>query len=263
MHFYVFKSMARAVLLPPMGLLLLSVLGAVLLAWRHRRSGWTCIATGLGLTWLLSMPVVADSLTMLVQAYPAFNPARATDARAIVILGGAGQRDPAAEYAGQPAAELDLLDRLNYGAWLSRRTHLPILVTSDPMNARAMVVSLTRDFQMPPHWIDAQAHDTYENARNSAQLLRADHVGSILLVTSTTHMLRAMREFAATGLAVTAAPVAILTNGQETPYTPYPLFEYLPSAEAMLRSNRAVYELLGERVRELLAFAHVRRQQPG
>jgi len=263
MHFYIFKSMARAVLLPPMGLLILSALGAVLLALRHRRSGWSCLGVGLGLMWLLSTPVVANSLTVLAQSYSAFNPASATDARAIVILGGTGQREPAPEYGGQPAIELELLERLNYGAWLSRQTHLPILVTSDPMNARAMAVSLTRDFQVPPHWVDAHSHDTYENARNSAQMLRADHVNSILLVTSATHMLRSAREFMATGLTVTAAPVQVLIHSEETPYEPYPLFEYLPSAEGMQRSNRAVYELLGERVRELLAFLHLRRQQPG
>jgi uncharacterized SAM-binding protein YcdF (DUF218 family) len=263
MHFYVFKALARGLLLPPMGLLLLSVAGAVLLGFRHRRSGWTCLATGLGLLWLLGMPVVADSLTLLVQRYPAFDPTHVTPAQAIVILGGPGQRDPAPEYAGQPAPELELSDRLIYGAWLSRQTHLPILVTSDPLNARTMAVSLARDFQSPPRWVDSHAHDTYENARNSAQLLRADHVNSILLVTSSTHMLRSMHEFTATGLEVTAAPVEILARSQETSKAPYPLFEYLPSAEGLLRSNRAVYELLGEPVRELLAFLHVRRQEPG
>lgn len=261
MHFYLFKAMARAVLLPPMGLLILSILGAVLLGLRHRRSGWACLAAGLGLLWLLSMPFVADSLTLLAQAYPAFDPATGTDAQAIVILGGAGQRVPAPEYHGQPAAELELLERLNYGAWLSRQTHLPILVTSDGINARTMAVSLTRDFRMPPRWVDMHAHDTYENARNSAQLLRADHVGSALLVTSATHMRRSMREFIATGLAVTAAPVQVRLMSQELP-EPYPLNRFLPSAEGMLRSNRAVYELIGEPVRELLAFLHLRRQQP-
>jgi uncharacterized SAM-binding protein YcdF (DUF218 family) len=261
MHFYELKAMAREALLPPMGLLVLSVIGAVLLALRWRRSGWTCLGAGLSLMWALSMPIVADTLTLVVQAYPAFNPATATHAQAIVILGGAGQREPAAEYGTEPAAQLDLLDRLNYGAWLSRRTHLPILVTSDPRNAHTMAVSLTRDFQMPPRWIDAEAHDTYENARNSARMLHADHVNSILLVTSTTHMRRSVREFTATGLSVTAAPDQVLIRNAETPYEPYPLFRYMPSAEAMLRSNRAVYELLGEPVREAFVLLNLRRQE--
>jgi len=256
-HFYVFKAAARALLLPPMGVLLVAVLGAILLALRYRRSGWVCLITGLGMLWLLSTPAVADTLTALVEHYPAFIPGGATHAQAIVILGGGGGRDSAPEYAGQPAAELELLERLNYGARLSRLTQLPILVTSDLLNSRLMAVTLTRDFLIAPHWVDAQSHDTFENARNSARLLQADHVNSILLVTSSTHMLRSVREFAATGLAVTAAPVGVLAGREEVP------FRYLPSAEGMLRSNRAVYELIGERVRELFVVLHIRRQQPG
>jgi uncharacterized SAM-binding protein YcdF (DUF218 family) len=245
------------VLLPPAGLLILAALGAVLLALHHRRSGWACLTAGLGLMWLLSVPPVADTLTGLAEVYPALDPARATNAEAIVILGGIGHRNHAPEYGGQPAVELDLLERLNYGAWLSRLTHLPILVTSSRGNARAMAVSLTRDFQQPPRWVDPNSHDTYDNARNTAAMLRADHVNSILLVTSTTHMARAMREFTAAGLEVTAAPVQVLDRHQEPP------FRLMPTAEGMQRSNRAIYELVGERVRELLAALHLRRQQPG
>lgn len=256
MPFYLFKAVARTLLLPPVGLLLLAMLGAVLLARRSRRSGWTCLIAALSLLWLLSMPIVADGLTSLVQKYPAFDPASVTRAQAIVILGGPGNRNDAPEYRGRPAVELDLLERLNYGAWLSRQTHLPILVTSNPENGYAMAVSLTRDFQIPPHWVDSKARDTFENARNAAALLRADHVTSILLVTSSTHMVRAVHEFAAAGLAVTAAPVQVYAR------TELDSFSFLPSPEGMLRSNRAVYELIGERVRELLALLHLRRQQP-
>jgi uncharacterized SAM-binding protein YcdF (DUF218 family) len=257
MHFYLLKTLAHTLLVPPVGLLLLAVLGAILLARRYRRSGWSCLIAGLGLLWLLSMPIVADMLTYLVQEYPAFNPASANNAQAIVILGGSGNRNHAPEYGGQPAVDLDLLERLNYGAWLSRQTHLPILLTSDPANVFSMVVSLNRDFQIRPRWVDWRSRDTFSNARNSAAMLRADHINSILLVTSTTHMLRAAREFSATGLAVTAAPVHVLARGDVG------LFSFVPSVEAMLGSNRAVYELIGERVRELFAVLHLRRQRPG
>jgi uncharacterized SAM-binding protein YcdF (DUF218 family) len=257
MYFFWFKAVAHTVLLPPLGLMILTILGAALLALRHRRTGWTCLMLGLGLWWVLSVPVVADGLTWLVEGYPAFDPSSATHAQAIVILGGASSRNHAPEYGGEPEVELDLMDRISYGAWLSRLTHLPILVTSDSENVRAMAVSLTRDFQMPPRWVDRNSHDTFENARNAAAMLRADHVTSILLVTSSTHMVRALREFTATGLVVTAAPVQLETAHEGPP------FRYMPSAEGMQRSNRAIYELIGEWVRELFVALHVRRQQPG
>jgi uncharacterized SAM-binding protein YcdF (DUF218 family) len=255
MYFYLFKAAARALVLPPLGLLILTILGAVLIALRHRRSGWTCLIAGLGLMWILSVPLVADQLSRLVEVYPAFDPTQPVRAQAIVILGGTGNRR-APEYGGQPAADLELLERLNYGAWLSRNTHLPILVTSDPRNVRAMAVSLTRDFQTPPHWVDYFSRDTFDNAHNSVAMLRADHVNSILLVTSSTHMRRAMQEFSAAGIAATAAPVHVQPRHDDA------LFPLLPSPEGMQRSNRALYELLGEAVRETFVALNLRRQQP-
>ena len=255
MHFYEFKVLARAVLLPPMSLLILAVVGAVLLALRHRRSGWSCLVAALGLLWILATPLIADELTRLIQVYPAFDPAKPTRAQAIVILGGRDHRLWAPEYEGQPAAAEELLERLNYGAWLSRRTHLPILVTSDSANTWAMTASLARDFLAPPRWIDWQSHDTFDNARNSATMLRAANVNSILLVTSSNHMLRATREFMATGLQVTAAPVHMVGRRE------YSLSAFLPTAEAMMYSNRAIYELVGEPFRQLLVALNLRRQQ--
>jgi uncharacterized SAM-binding protein YcdF (DUF218 family) len=256
MHFYIFKDMARTLVLPPLGLLILAVLGAVLIGRQRRRAGWSCLIVALVLLWLLSTPVIADELTRLTQVYPAFDAAKPTNAQAIVILGGGEGRLHAPEYAGRPATWLDLLERLNYGAWLARITHLPILVTSDPGNAWEMVASLNRDFQVAPRWVDWGSRDTFDNARNSAPMLRAAGVHSILLVTSSSHMLRAMREFLATGLQVTAAPVHVLGRRD------YAAFDYFPSAEAMWYSNRAIYELLGERARELMVMLNLRRQHP-
>ena len=48
-YWYWFKGLSRALLLPPMGLLVLTVVGAALLATRHRRSGWICLSVGLSL----------------------------------------------------------------------------------------------------------------------------------------------------------------------------------------------------------------------
>ena len=61
MHFYWYKAVIRSLLLPPSGLLILAVAGAILLAFRQRRSGWSCLGVGLGLLWLMSLPAVADT----------------------------------------------------------------------------------------------------------------------------------------------------------------------------------------------------------
>jgi uncharacterized SAM-binding protein YcdF (DUF218 family) len=148
------------------------------------------------------------------------------------------------------------MQRLAYGAYLSRRSHLPILVTGMGVEADAMRTTLRDDFEVVPRWVEAQSYDTFQNAHNVAALLGRDDIRRIILVTSGTHMLRSMHEFMATGLEVTPAPVGILRF--ETPGS----LEYLPSGDGLSRSYEACYELLGEPVRWLLAASHLRQQQP-
>jgi uncharacterized SAM-binding protein YcdF (DUF218 family) len=246
------KTVLRTMILPPAGPLLLASIGALLLR-RRPRLARLLLALGLGSLWLLSLPIVADALTRLVEHYPPLDLAQATQAQAIVILGGGGQRAYAPEYGG-PAAEPVLLERLAYGAYVARSTGLPVLVTGNGIEATAMRASLARNFGLEVRWADDRAYDTFDNARNSAQLLRADGVQRIVLVTSATHLWRAAQEFTAAGLDVVPAPAGVL-EVRDTG-----VFRYLPTSQALLRSSAATYELLGEPVRKLLVLSHLRRQ---
>jgi uncharacterized SAM-binding protein YcdF (DUF218 family) len=246
------KTLLRNLILPPAGPLLLAIMGMLLLR-RRPRLARLLLAAGLGSLWLFSLPIVADALTRLTVHYPPLDLAQATQAQAIVILGGGGQRAYAPEYGG-PAAEPLLLERLAYGAFIARATGLPVLVTGNGIEADAMRATLARNFGIQVRWIDDRAYDTFENARNSAQLLRGDGVQRIVLVTSATHLWRAAHEFTATGLAVVPAPAGMLTERDVGPQ------RYLPDVPALGRSYAATYELLGEPVREFLALTYMRRQ---
>ena len=251
------KTLLKALVLPPSGPLLLALLGALLLRWRPRTGG-VLLALGLGALWLLSMPALAGALTRSIQHYPPFNAGAPTQAQAIVVLGGGGERVFAPEYGG-PAPGPYLLERLAYGAFLARRTGLPLLVSGWHAEAIAMRDSLRKSFGLEPRWVDTQSYDTFDNAHNSAQLLAAAGVRRIILVTSTQHVWRATHEFLATGLSVTPAPAGVvpahpLSNSVS-------LLRYIPDAQALEQSYEAIYELLGERLRELLVVTHLRRQQ--
>jgi len=169
-----------------------------------------------------------------------------------VILGGGGQRPFAPEYQG-PAAEPLLLERLSYGAYVAKKTGLPVLVTGFSIEARAMHDSLQRNFGVETRWIDTDAYDTFQNARNSARILSADNVHRIVLVTRSTHMRRSVQEFAAAGFDVVPAPVGILAMRD------FSTLRYMPDPEALLRSHMAIYELIGEPVRIFLSASHLRR----
>lgn len=251
------KTVLKGLLLPPAGLLLLALLGLLLLRWR-RRAAVALLVLAVGALWVLSMPVVADALTHSIQDYPAWPSGGPTQAQAIVILGGGGERVFAPEYAG-PAPGPYLLERLAYGAFLARRTQLPILVSGWHVEASAMRDGLRDSFALEPRWVDNQSYDTFDNARNTARLLAAAGVRRIILVTSTQHMGRAAREFRATGLSVEPAPVGLVPAHPLSNVVS--LLRYVPDAQALERSYEVIYEILGERVRELLALTHLRRQQ--
>lgn len=246
------KLFLKSLILPPMGPLLVALLGLLLLK-RRPLMARILLILGLGSLWLLTTPVVSDVLTGLAEHYPPLDWRRAADAQAIVILGGGGQRSFAPEYAG-PAADPVLLERLSYGAFIAHKTGLPVLVTGFRIEAGAMQATLQRNFAIEPRWIDDQAYDTFQNAHNSARLLRADGVHTIVLVTHGTHMRRALREFADAGMDVVPAPVGILGARDSG------ILRYLPGPAALWRSYSASNELLGEPLRAVFAATHLRRQ---
>lgn len=252
MYLLLLKTLLKTLLLPPAGPLLLAALG-VLLIKRRPVLARTCLILGIASLWLLSTPLVADALERLAEHFPPIDLRLAANAQAIVILGGGGQRAFAPEYAGA-AAEPALLERLSYGAYLSRKTGLPVLVTGFHIEAQAMQETLQRNFGINARWVDDQAYDTFENARNSVRLLKADGASRIILVTHATHMWRAAHEFSAAGIEVIPAPVGMLADRDPG------LWTYLPGPEALLRSHAAANELLGEPVRAFLAVTHLRRQ---
>ncbi len=251
MSLILLKTLLRNLILPPAGPLLLGLAGFVLLKARPALAR-VFLFTALVSLWILSVPVVADALYGLAEHYPPLDLSRPTGAQAIVILGGGGQITLAPEYGG-PSAEPILLERLSYGAYAARRTGLPILVSGARIEALAMKETLRRNFDTPVRWVDDQAGDTFQNARNSVSLLDKDGIRRILLVTHATHMRRAVQEFTAAGIQVVPAPMGILSRRG------HDIEGYFPAPEGLLHSYMAIYELLGEQVRVFFAFTHLRR----
>ena len=258
--FITLKTLLHTLLLPPAGPLLLAAAGA-LLAGRAsgaalRRTGWVLLITGLAASWLLATTLVAEALTRAAQRCPALDLTHPLQAQAIVILGGEMERIDAPEYGHEPAVELTLLERLNYGAFVARRTGLPVLVSGTATEALAMRVSLARDFSVATHWVEDRSRDTFQNAQFSARLLKPAGVTRIILVTDADHEWRAVREFASAGFSVVPAPIGL--------YVPHKthLMSYVPNTLALARSSAALYELLGNAVRVGLETLDLRRQTP-
>jgi uncharacterized SAM-binding protein YcdF (DUF218 family) len=256
--FITLKMVLRTLILPPAGTLLVAALGLWLSRGRTpgvRRGGWLLLGAALATLWLLAMPVVGSALERLAQRCPPLDLSRPPNARAIVILGGGSARAFAPEYGG-PMVSSELLERVSYGAFVARRTRLPVLVSGTAQETLAMRVSLARDFGIDTRWVDARSRDTFQDAAYSSRLLRADGVTRIILVTSADHEWRAMQEFISAGLEVVPAPTDLRTARRTG------LVAYLPNAAALWSSSEALYELLGNVAREVFALTHLRRQSP-
>jgi uncharacterized SAM-binding protein YcdF (DUF218 family) len=246
------KALARGVILPPMGSLILTLLGVILI-WRRRRFGWTVFAVGFASLWLLCTPIVADGLSALAEGYPALNPSHPVNAQAVVVLGGGGERNHAPEYNG-PIGESIMLERLTLAAFLARHYSLPLAISCAPPEVAAMSATLSRNLGVTPRWIEGNSRDTYENAQLSARILFAEGIKRVVLVTSSAHEWRAAHEFMAAGFEVVPAPAGVLDYREEG------VFRLIPSPGALMRSHAAVYELIGEPMRRLQAALGVRER---
>jgi len=255
--FPMLKTLLRTLILPPAGPLLATFAGMWLLrasaAARGRRTGWILLVAGIGSLWLLSLPIVAGLLSRAAQRSPTLDLTRPIQAQAIVILAGGYARAVAPEYGGAPAANGGLLERVAYGAYVAHRTGLPVLITGTALEAQAMQATLARDFAVQVRWVEDRSRDTFENAQLSANILRPQGITRVVLVTDAAHEWRASAEFESAGLRVVPAPVRVWAP------TPHGVLSFVPNSIALLESTQAVYELLGDVARRVMAALHLRR----
>ncbi len=229
-------------LLPPLFLLLLGMVGLFL--W-HKRPPIArgLVTASLGLLWLLSMPIVSDSLMQWLEGAPAALDLKANPADVIVVLGG-GSYLNAPEYGADTVSEFSLV-RLRYAAKLQHETGKPVLVTggkpqhSALSEAEQMKVVLENEFHVPVKWVEGNSNNTLENARLSWQILAPAGIRRIYLVTHAWHMQRAVMAFRAAGFDVVPAP----TN--YTRRSPGGLLDFLPSAGALKDSEHFMHEVIG------------------
>ncbi len=236
------SNLVSELLVPPLCLLLPGMAG--LLLW-HKRPviARALVAASLGLLWLLSMPIVADSLMQRLESPPVALDPQSRPADAIVVLG-AGTHPKAPEYGADSVSDEGLV-RVRYAAKLQRETGKPLLVSggrpqgSSLSEAEQMKAVLENEFHVPVKWLEGDSNNTFENARFSQQILSAAGIKRIYLVTHAWHMPRAAMVFRAAGLEVIPAPTGYTTSG------PLDLQDFLPRASALHNSKRFMHEIIG------------------
>ena len=120
---FLLKKILSQLILPPLGPLIVAMIGVFLLRWRPR-VGRFLVSLGIVLLFASSVPIIVYALARPLEDFPPVDLASARSAQAIVILAG-GKRRHAPEYHGETVNRLTL-ERIRYGALLARRTGLPI-----------------------------------------------------------------------------------------------------------------------------------------
>jgi len=231
----------KQLLLPPSCLILL-VLAGLLLIHRLREIGWWIALVSALLLYLLATPLGSGSLARLLERAPPLAASALPSAQAIVVPGVDSDYD--VESGGLTVGPLTLA-RLRYGAMLQRRTGLPILVSGGSLSpadislAEQMRQTLESDYGVTLCWVEPRSRDTWENAVDSAALLRDKHVERIILVAQARDMARAAASFRKNGLHVLAAPIAFDNHRVEGWHM------LVPSAQSLLASYYALYEIAG------------------
>lgn len=228
-------------LLFPPGNLLVFLLLAVLL-YRWRGAMLAVLVIGILQAIIFSLPVVAERLMGgLERQYPPrpelwLQPPLP---EAIVVLG-SGRNPEAVEYSGKMSASIEL-ERLNYAAFLHRKTGLPLLISGSDSEAEYMRAVMENTFQIPIRWQESTSHTTWDNAQFSDQLLTQAGIRSAWLVTQAWHMPRAMQAFS--NRQVQYIPAA--TSYGSCNFWRHEWMWWIPQATALSRSQTALHEWLG------------------
>ena len=232
----------------PLGFALLLGFAALLFA-RARRAAQRFLVLALAILFLASAPAFANWLTgMLEGEYPPKPIAEMPSADIAILLGGIlGQPVP-------PRTEPDLGDPVDrvIEAWRLYRAgkakailvsggNLPWESATEPESV--LLKKFLVELGVPERdvVVETESRNTHENAVNSALLLKERGWNSALLVTSGTHMKRAMGAFRQAGVNVIAAPTDTRAHGPLA----QTLLDFLPDAEALASTTSVCREWLG------------------
>lgn len=250
------RLLERVLLPPGIGILLL-----VLTLWLLMRGeiaqkiGKFLLLITLLLIYFTTIPYTANRLIDSLEqtdTYPALtdDDIQKSKAQAIVILG-YGRYSKAPEYGGQDTLSTGGLARVRYGAYLHKKTGLPILTSGgrihakQPSEAMIMKTVLESDFNTPVRWIEEESSNTWENARNSTLILKTHTINHIFMVTHSRDTKRALWSFKKTGtIQVTPSPTLFRT-GDKT-HNGKDLLDWIPNVYATKTIGLCLHEYLGQ-----------------
>ena len=226
----------------------LIIISGLLTLWR-KKLGVTLLFLTAALLWISSTPALSSHfLAYLERQYLPIPVSKCPKADAIVILGGGVG---AAEY---PRIEVDLTDasdRILHAARLYKAGKAPLIIATGGANTwlgtkiqEAFTMDkLLREWGVPESVIvrEGNSLNTHQNAVNTKRLLNQKKLKTILLVTSASHMPRALATFRSAGITAIPSPTDYKIVDQEKSF----VLSFLPDIGSLGGTTLALKEYLG------------------
>ncbi len=243
---FTLSKLISRLLFPVAMIIELFIAGLILVHFRHRRLGYCFCVSSLILLFSASMDPVADSfLWTLERRYPPIvkaTPKLREKIGYIVVLGsGHSERS---ELSGAARLSPSGNGRVVEAVRLSREfPGIPLIFTGGVFEGKvaageaASIAAIGYGLSPSRVIVERLARNTAEEARAVSILIRNK---TVILVTSASHMRRALGLFQAARISVIPAPADYLALGG-----PYSLWHFIPSANALQKAERAWYEYMG------------------
>ncbi|AOJ10439.1 YdcF family protein [Burkholderia mayonis] len=219
------------------------LLFVVFLLRRKRPGAIAILVAGGALLWLIASGWLAAPLIALAESgvRPIARPTMAGDTAIVMLGAGIKRRDGVAVPPRDALARIDKTAEL-YSACQRTAARCMVIVSGGDPQFRGITEAdtyapylLARGVANGDLIREQRSHTTYENARFTAAILRAQHYDDLILVTSSYQMRRALLDFERFGI----APQPVYANRRDAQ------LGWLPRTGNLVNAERALHEILG------------------
>ena len=259
---FLFLSKLLPLFLYPLGLSCLLLVFTLILLWKKRsRLALIPVTLTLLILCLTSSAWVSNAIVESLE-FQYSTQGELPTADAIVVLGGA------TESALPPRPWIEIReegDRVLYGAKLYRDRKAPRLILSGgrvdwrpstTSEAEDMAILMeTMGVPRSAMLLESRSLNTHDNAVYSQEIMKTQKIQKILLVTSAMHMPRSMMIFKKLGVETIAAPTDYTSIFDRTSTLEATILDFLPDADQIRRTTRALKEYVGIWIYRLRGWA--------
>lgn len=239
------KKIITAFLVPPgLFVLLLTSSGIWFLIKKSAKEGLVTVLLG-GLVWSLSISPVSNAALMGLESGYAIPQNPGGD---VIILLGGGIYEGARDFSGTGSPSEEMTERIVTAVRLQKKLNIPIIVSGGKVfnhrKAEAPVVKrFLFDLGVPEGQVltEDESRDTLQNAIFTMKMCTKLGYREPIVVTSASHMKRAMMSFETAGMKVLPFPAGFKSWSRDR----YGWEEYLPGAGSLRNTAIAIKEYIG------------------